>query len=98
MTRDAAAVMTATATTRMPRNIGVLLEFTPGAYLAPPGRTPVPVSVCVLFYRHTVVHLVDAEDLRLATVRAQLVVLAHDQRLDRLGRADLGAKAAKAAA
>ena len=45
-----------------------------------------------------VVHLVDAEDLRFAAVAAELVVLAHDERLDRLGRADFRAQAAEAAA
>src|SRR6478672_8877404 len=45
-----------------------------------------------------VIHLIDAQDLRVAAVAAQLVVFAHDQGLDRLGRADLGAQSAEAAA
>src|SRR5262249_55755443 len=55
-------------------------------------------SVRVLFDRDAVVHLVDAQNLRLAAVAAELVVLAHDERLDRLGRAHLGAQPAEAAA
>src|SRR6478609_5569673 len=54
--------------------------------------------VCVLLNWYAVVHLVHPEDLRVAAVASQLVVLAHDQRLDRLGRADFGAQPAKAAA
>src|SRR5580704_9062901 len=56
------------------------------------------LSVRVLFDRHAVVHFVDAEDLRVAAVGAQLVVFAHDQRLDRLGGTHLGAQPAEAAA
>src|ERR1700733_12058709 len=55
-------------------------------------------SAGVLLDRHAVVHLVHAHDLRLTAVTAELVVLAHDQRLDRFGRTDLGAQPAKAAA
>src|SRR6185437_9363405 len=55
------------------------------------------LSVRVLFDRHAVVHLVDTQNLRIATIAAQLVILAHDQRLNRLGRADLGTQPAKAA-
>src|SRR6185503_5383668 len=43
-------------------------------------------------------HLVNAHDLRIATVGPELVVLAHDERFDRFGRADLGAQPAEAAA
>src|SRR5256885_10835499 len=56
------------------------------------------ISAGVLLDRDAVVHLVDAHDLGVAAVAAELVVLAHDQRLDRLGRADLRAQAAEAAA
>src|SRR5690348_18272684 len=52
----------------------------------------------VLFDRNSVVHLIDAEDLRLPAVASELVVLAHDEGLDRLGRTDFGAEAAEAAA
>jgi hypothetical protein len=45
-----------------------------------------------------VIHLVDAEDLRLAALGAEFVVFAHDQRLDRLGGANLGTEPAKTAA
>src|SRR5262245_46003143 len=48
--------------------------------------------------RDAVIHLVDAEDLAVAVVRAELVVLAHDERLHRPRRADLGAEPAEAAA
>src|SRR5262249_16479648 len=53
--------------------------------------------MCVLFDAHAVIHLIDPEDLRLPAVAAKLVVLAHDQGLDRLGRANLQAESAKAA-
>src|SRR5262245_61770787 len=52
---------------------------------------------CVLLDGHAVVHLVDAKDLRLAAIGAQLVVFAHDERLDRLGWADFRAQATEAA-
>src|SRR5262249_51453937 len=52
----------------------------------------------VLLDWHAVVHLVDPEDLRIAAVTAKLVVLAHDERLNRLGRADLRAEATETAA
>src|SRR5262245_45526 len=50
-------------------------------------------SARVRLDRDAVVHLVDAQNLGVAAVAAELVVLAHDQRLDRLGGADLRAKA-----
>src|SRR4051812_29934535 len=56
------------------------------------------ISARVLLDRHAVVHLVDAEDLRVAAVSAELVVLAHDQRLNRLGRAHFRAQPAETAA
>src|SRR4029453_7600613 len=56
------------------------------------------ISPRVLLDRHPVIHLVDAENLRIPVVASELVVLAHDQCLDRLGRAHLGTEAAKAAA
>src|ERR1051326_2484101 len=56
------------------------------------------ISVGVLLDGHPVIHLIDAQDLRVPAVAAELVVLAHDQRLDRLGRANLRAQAAEAAA
>src|SRR4051812_30922074 len=56
------------------------------------------VSVRVLFDFNPVVYLIDAQDLGVAAVAPQLVVLAHDQRLDRLGGAHLGAQPAEAAA
>jgi len=46
--------------------------------------------------RDAVVHVVDPHDLRLAAVAAQLVVLTHDERFHRLGRADLGTQATEA--
>src|SRR5580765_7750958 len=52
----------------------------------------------VLLDRHAVVHLIDAKDLRIPAVTAEFVILAHDERLDRFGRADLRAQAAEAAA
>src|SRR5262249_50657446 len=55
-------------------------------------------SACVLFDRDAVVHFVDSEDLRLPAVATKFVILAHDERLDRLCRADLRAESAKAAA
>src|SRR5256885_8917278 len=55
------------------------------------------ISAGVLLDRDAVVHLVDAEDLGVAAVAAELVVLAHDQRLDRLGRAHFRAQTAEAA-
>src|SRR3954468_21238763 len=56
------------------------------------------VSARVLLDFDPVVHLIDAEDLGVAAVAPQLVVLAHDQRLDWLGRTHLGAQPAEAAA
>src|SRR5690242_20202043 len=56
------------------------------------------LSVRVLFDFYSVIHLIDAQNLGIAAVTSQFVVLAHDQRLDRLGRADLGAQPAEAAA
>ena len=61
-------------------------------------RPSTEVSIEILLDGNAVVHLVDAEDLRVAAVAAELVVLAHDERLDRLGRADFRAQAAEAAA
>src|SRR5262249_23292138 len=55
------------------------------------------LSVGVLLDGYAVVHLVDAQDLRLSTVATKFVILAHDERLDRLGRVDLGAEPAKPA-
>src|SRR5437773_12524663 len=52
----------------------------------------------VLLDRDAVVHLIDPENLRFTAVAAELVVLAHDQGLDRLGGTDLGAEGAEAAA
>ena len=48
--------------------------------------------------RKPVVHLVDAQHLRPARVASELVLLAHDQRLDRPRRTDLGAQSAETAA
>src|SRR5262245_423923 len=53
--------------------------------------------VRILLDWHPVVHLVDAQDLRLPTVAAKLVILAHDERLDRLGGTHLRAQATEAA-
>src|SRR2546425_1052377 len=55
-------------------------------------------SMRILFDRHSVVHLVDAHDLGVAAVAAQLVIFAHDERFDRLGGTHLGAQSAEAAA
>src|SRR5688572_290986 len=63
-----------------------------------PPPNPKTLSACVLLDRHSVVHLIDAQDLGVAAVTAKLVVLAHDERLDRLGWADFGAQPAEAAA
>src|SRR5512147_3095649 len=54
-------------------------------------------SAVVLLNRQAVVHLVHSQDLRLAAVAAELVVLAHDQRLHRLGGAHLRTEPAEAA-
>src|SRR5579859_4712365 len=54
-------------------------------------------SVRILFDRHAVVHLIDAKNLCFTTVTSELVVLAHDQRLDRLRRAHFRAQPAEAA-
>src|ERR1700722_10536302 len=51
----------------------------------------------VLLDRHAVVHLVDPQDLRFTAVAAELVILAHDEGLDGLGRADLRTEAAETA-
>ena len=56
------------------------------------------VSAGVLLDFDPVVHLVDAQNLRVAAVAAQFVVLAHDEGLDRLGRADFAAQTTEAAA
>src|SRR6185312_5221491 len=69
------------------------IMYSPGAF-----RKAKSISVGVLLDGYAVVHLVDPEDLGVAAVRAELVVLAHDERLDGLGRAHLGAQAAEAAA
>src|ERR1700730_4085411 len=71
-----------------------------GAHTLPPGRfrNAKNVSARVLLDRHPVVHLVDAHDLRIAAVGSELVVFAHDERFDRLGRANLGAQPAETAA
>src|SRR5881296_2488545 len=55
-------------------------------------------SAGVLLDRHPVVHLVYAKDLHFAAVATKFVILAHDERLDWLGRANFRAQAAKAAA
>src|SRR5712671_4904220 len=49
----------------------------------PPGgfRKAKSISAGVLLDRHAVVHLVDTQDLRVAAVTTQFVVLAHDQGL-----------------
>jgi hypothetical protein len=52
----------------------------------------------ILFDGDAVVHLVDAEDLGLPAIAAKFVILAHDQRLDRLGGTHFRAEAAEAAA
>src|ERR1051325_4041305 len=49
------------------------------------------ISGRVLLDRPPGIHLIDAQDLRVPAVAAELVVLAHDQPLDRLGRTDLRA-------
>src|SRR6185312_8154013 len=69
------------------------IMYSPGAF-----RKAKSISVGVLLDGYAVVHLVDPEDLGVAAVRAELVVLAHDERLDGLGRAHLGALVAEAAA
>src|SRR5262249_4423326 len=56
------------------------------------------LSVRVLLDWHAVVHLIHAKNLRFAAVATQFVIFAHDERLDRFGRADLGAQPAEAAA
>src|SRR5436305_1173290 len=55
------------------------------------------VSVGVLLDRDPVVHLVHSQDLRVAAVGTEFVILAHDQRLDGFGRTHLGAQPAEAA-
>src|SRR5207249_6754167 len=52
----------------------------------------------VLLDCNAVVHLIDTQNLGFPAIASELVVLAHDQRLDRLGRADFGAQTAEAAA
>src|SRR5262245_53424230 len=54
-------------------------------------------SAGVLLDRDAVVHLVHAQNLQVARVAPELVILAHDQRFDRLCRADFRAEAAEAA-
>src|SRR6266705_1686017 len=65
----------------------------------PPGgfREAKNVSVGVLLDLNPVVHLVDAQNLLVPAVAAQLVILAHDQRLDRLCWTDLRAQPAETA-
>ena len=55
------------------------------------------VSPGVLLDVDPVVHLVDPQELRIPAVTAKLVILAHDERFDRLGRAHFGTQAAEAA-
>src|SRR6185295_10331095 len=55
------------------------------------------VSVRVLFDSNAVVHFVNPQNLCIPAVAPQLVILAHDERLDRLGGAHFGAQAAKTA-
>src|SRR5256885_1214909 len=62
------------------------------------GLSAVEGSTRVLLDRDAVVHLIDAQNLGFAAVATQFVILAHNERLDRLRRTDLGAEAAKAAA
>src|SRR5262245_27472478 len=84
---------------RNAKNIsGARLSKWPGSSRSGTAGGPYPPLTCVLLDRHPVVHLVDPEDLRLAAVAAKFVILAHDQRLDRLGRTDLRAETAEAAA
>src|SRR4249920_2291480 len=54
-------------------------------------------SAGVVLDRNAVVHLVDPENLGIPAVTAELVVLAHDERLDGLGRTHFRAQAAEAA-
>src|SRR5581483_3077087 len=51
----------------------------------------------VLFDWNAVVHLVNAQDLGLAAIRTKLVILAHDEGLNRLGWAHFRAQSAEAA-
>src|SRR5262249_27367049 len=106
MANDAAATRADTAATRM------ALRMNPPA-LQESGRNRMQsdrdclrirvfreaknVSVRVRLDGHAVVHLVHPQDLRVAAIAAQFVILAHDQRLDRLGRTDLGAESAETA-
>src|SRR5437762_2029079 len=71
-----------------------------GAHTLPPRcfRNAKNVSARVLLDWHPVVHLIDAHDLRIAAVGPELVVFAHDERLDRFGGTNLGAESAEAAA
>src|SRR5512140_3216525 len=77
--------------------VRTVMACSPGAAHHLRGTTR-PSSVRIPFDRHAVVHLVEAEDLLCPAVGPELVVLAHDQRLDRLGRAGLRAQPAEAAA
>src|SRR6185295_12274800 len=105
-TKDPAATRADAATTRM------ALRMEPPA-LQESGRTRIRVdrdcprirafrevknvSVRVLFDGHAVVHLIDPQNLGVAAVGPELVILAHDQRFDRLGRTDLRTESAEAA-
>src|ERR1700737_2684042 len=70
------------------------LDYAPGSGF----REAKSVSAAVLLDFDAVVHLIDSQDLRVAAVASQLVVLAHDQGLDRLGRTDFGTQATETAA
>src|SRR3954470_16316381 len=69
------------------------VDYAPGRVF----REAKSVSARVLLDFNAVVHLVDAQNLGVAAVAPELVVLAHDQRLDRLGRTKFGAQAPKTA-
>src|SRR3954471_71007 len=56
------------------------------------------ISAGVLLDLDAVVHLIDAKNLGVAAVAPQFVILAHDERLNRLGRAHFAAQTAKTAA
>src|SRR5262245_29272186 len=77
------------------RNRGVLPKT--GYWTRKLGRLS-KISAGVPLDCHPVVHLVHPKNLGVAGVDAELVVLAHDQRLDRLRRTHLGAQPAEAAA
>src|SRR5207248_7385323 len=69
-----------------------------GGSFQEPKRTAKTVLPGVLLDCNAVVHLIDTQNLGFPAIASELVVLAHDQRLDRLGRADFGAQTAEAAA